>query len=683
VRTERWAQPASEPAAIAAAAAGWTDVVSWLSIAAIAGGVAIMVAVGLRPRPMGPDDALYASLAGRWLAGLPLQTMAGDPATIRAPGYVLAAALATLATDDWVAATRVVAAPAAALVVLASGLVARSVGGRLTAIVVCLIVATPTLVVTMGGSGIDTVQLALVLAGLAVGLRAGPGWELRTAVLSGVLLAAAVLVKETSLVLFAWPALAAVCQPRPELRRALRWAAAATLTGVLVVVPWWIWVFAQTGDWFPTQLRGTAAIAGLGLFGVAAVVSLLGIRNGVASRLAGRAGRLGDRGPWGIALAVVGAFTISQARFSLSRRPSVAELAGTLGEVAALVPGPLVAAVALVVVIVVMCVLAANQPPAVRSLLLGLVLISSSTAIVVLMGWEARSTMASVVLALIVAVAAGVQVLRALVARVPRRIPGATAAAGLVAVLTVVVGLAGAWWAYAREPVARGPIRGWGSPTVQLAADWLAQHAAPGETIVTSWLFGWSFDADTAARYHWLLQPTLQLRVGRLGEMPLVPVGTLFREPAPVPRETSGDFLFVRYHETEHYYVGLEASALVADLKRPGVGHLVVSGESAQSSAGITTALDRWPGLHREIDFVDGPRRIIVYSVDPGSVRAAPSDVQMTGSTVRSLAADVARLRKDVTPGAYLRSLLDGRTLTVFPPDEDGENRATRLLHAP
>jgi dolichyl-phosphate-mannose-protein mannosyltransferase len=690
VRTEPWVGPAERPRPVAAGTTTRVDLLALGLLVVIAGIVGVVAAVVVDARPMSPDDGLYASLSARWLAGHPLQTMAGDPATIRAPGYVMVLAVATRLLGDWVHATRVIAAPAAALVVLAAGLVARSIGGSVTAVLLAALLATPSVVVGLEGSGIDSLQVGIVLVAIAIGLRAAPEWRPSTAIAAGALLGLSILVKETSLVLLAWPALASIGQPSQELRAAIRWAGWMTLTAAVVVAPWWIWVFAETGNWFPTRLSGTAAALGVAAFGVVAVVAWLGTRGRVAGGLARGLDRLRSRWRWALALLaalflaalVVAAFTLSQARFSLDRRPSLTELAASATGIVQLFPGPILAVLVVLGLVLLACVVAAEERPALRSVLLALVLVSSSSAIVVLMGWEARSAIASVVLALVIATTAVVRIVASVARRGRARLAmPIRAAAILVPALVVAIGLRNAWTTYLHEP--NRTIRGWGSPQVANAARWIDQHAAPGETIVTSWLFGWSLDADTSARYRWVLQPTLQLRIGKAGEPPFVPVGTLFREPVPVPRTTTGDYLFVRYHDTEHYYVGLEATALAHELAQPGVGHLVVAGESQQSSAGITAALDGWPGLHREVQFDDGPRHTIIYSVDPATVRVGPSVLQMNGATARYLIGDVARVRSDVTPGAYLRTLLGDRPLAIFPTDAVGERRAREVLAQP
>lgn len=664
-----------------------SDVVAALLALALAlAGAASVLATPARP--VSPDDALYASQAVRLTTSRPLDEMDGQPSLTRPPVYAAALAAAHAVTGDWEFAERVVGAVAAVVAIAIAFAIARSLGATLGGVAAAALVLSPGILPVFGRSAIDGLQVAVLLAALGATIRAlgGPGAGKGWAVVAGLAFAAAILIKESALVFLPWPVLWALVRPAGDTAPVLRRAGLVVGVALVAALPWWLWVASAGGVLYPSRIGGNGLLAGLAAYVGAAVVALALAVPAVSRPIARLVDRVRPDRRWALAIlltivwamVIVVLFLASQARFSLTHRPSAGELLQAIGDLAPVLVDPLLVTGLVVAAVV----YAARGSVLLRGVVLAIAVAAGLVGIVIIKGWDPRSI---AIFAILGAIVAGALVGN--VDRVAGRLEPAVRPAlrvGIAVVLAVVVlgsgvDLALAW----HRPVVFRASSNWSNDAVGAAASWISANASPGEPIVTGWLYGAALDADTGGRYHWLLMPTLQLRVGHAGEPALVATGTLFRDGDAVPATPPTDWMVVRRHPTEQYYVGLSAGLLAETLHTPGVRYLVVTGEQVpQSTATMAPFLAEWPGLTEVQRFVSADATIVIFSVDPVALYPDPGPLELTTPTFDALVAEFRASRPE-GPAAAFRQLLGDRDLEFVPTDEAAAARAATLLASP
>ena len=662
--------------------------VTWLTVAFVALATLLIAAhvysLALE-RPPGPDDSLYASGAARWLAGEPLTTMNGQPAAARPPLYVMALAAATALSGDWLSAEPIVATASVVVAVLAVAAIGWSLAGAAAAMLALVVFIVPGVADAFARSGIDGLQAALVLSSVAVALvlagRNG-AWTRASAIAVGIGLGLAILTKETALALAPWPILWAAGQPAAVLRPALRWAGIASAVLILTVLPWWLFVYVSAGRLFPTGIEGVGAAAGIVIIVVGCLLFLLLASDRVSGRVAAGIARVGERTRWWLAVAfcvawallIVLAFVRADARYALPQLPPRDAVVESIDRVLTLVLFPAGTIAASFVALVI-----AQRRPMLRGLLLVALLTAGLVAIVVVKGWDPRSTLIpAIVVSMLLPVGAAAAIPRVSAMSSPRarRVAGAVLIALVVGVTSVnLIGLV-------RAAEVPSNTQRWDGQSVKDAAAWLTERVEPGETIVASWLFAASLDAMTEARYRIDESPTLQVRVGRPSEPILVPNGTLFRENAELPALPPDDWLFVRRHP-DGYLVGLSAQLLGDTIRSSGTRYLVLTGEHpAQSTATIATSLAQWPGVREVARFGKDDAEVVILEIDQGAFSIGPFGTQLNVGFLRDWPDLVGSARRGTDPGAALCLLLAGRNVEFVPDTTRGQALFERLVPA-
>lgn len=633
------------------------------------------------------DDGLYASLATRWLNGEPMQSMSGEPVTTRAPIYPVSLALVIGATGgDWSHAEQVVATLAmVTLLVVAAGL-GRMLMGPWTGVFVIILVGTPTLVIALASSAIDALQAAILVSGVAVLVWSSrTRWSLLRGAVVGILLGLAVLTKETALPMLALPLLVAISWPGADLRSAIRFATLATGTALLVILPWWAWVYAETGRLFPTRITGPVAAVGIATIVVVTVVVFVATVPRFSNAITGALARVDERTRWFVVIGLTGCvvaiatagFFVADPRFAFSGRPSFTALTEGLVGVSDLFVWP----IAVPAVIVAGLVMATSRP-SIRHLVIACVLASSFLAVIVIKRWDPRSIALLAVLSSVLLGAALAYVLKVFESHgaIARRASLWATATTLTVVLAIsAVGYA-TWWR--DRPIA--PVS-WQNVAVKQTAAWLSANAEPGDTIVMDWLYATSLDAETRSRYRIFLAPTLQLRLGDLTEPALVPTGTLFRDTSDITGPPPGDWVWVQKHPTEGYWVGLSADHIAGSIRSTDADWYIVSGDQVpQASISLLPSLTEWPGLTEVFATDYGTDRMVVFAADSSHVAVDPPPPLYIGAAaVRQWLADSARLWPTISPGDAFRRLVGDRDVVVSPYDLETDQIVIDLLNSP
>ncbi len=215
-----------------------------LSLAFVAAGAAIFVIalLVLPPFPVTFDEAKYLGIGYNMIEGLGPRIVFGGYFLVHAPVWptlVVAPAVA-LGVDPLIVGRVLNALSGLGLVLLAAALAWR-IRPAAAAFAVIGLLATTYLHELTRTARLDVPSALVAVAYLAVGLVAVRRGSTRYAVVAGVLFGAAFLLKEIVLPLAPVPILAAVLHRQPW-RPILRTAGWLTLTGALVVAPWFIFV---------------------------------------------------------------------------------------------------------------------------------------------------------------------------------------------------------------------------------------------------------------------------------------------------------------------------------------------------------------------------------------------------------------------------------------------------------
>ncbi|MEM8930032.1 MAG: glycosyltransferase family 39 protein [Acidobacteriota bacterium] len=241
----------------------------WWAVAALACHLLLLALLPASLRINESSDFVdaYEPTARHLLAGEGLLDAEDRPATRYPPGYPVVVAVAfalaaRLPGSEGIWLGVVGAAAIAATGALAFLLARRLVGPRIAPWATALWVTYPPFLWLGKQPNSETPFLPLLLGGLLAWSIALDERDQRQALLAGVLIGLATLVRPVSLLLVLPLALSALIRyHRPGVRRiGVRLGVWALLGHVLVLMPWEIWVHQATGQWLPVSSGGRLSL---------------------------------------------------------------------------------------------------------------------------------------------------------------------------------------------------------------------------------------------------------------------------------------------------------------------------------------------------------------------------------------------------------------------------------------
>lgn len=642
--------------------------------------------------PVSPDDALYFSVAHSVVEGHGLSMPSREPFVVRPALFpaVLAGAIAVAGDPGALRLLRLVITAAIACTLLTLGRWWYSTIAGLLA--VGLVFTNPSYVEFVASVRIDAFAAALALAALAAMYASIRDSSTAWAGGAGVFLGLAVLAKEPSIVIAAVPLVFGLTQVRTAGWRWVRFTAIAWAVAGAICAPWWLYVWAVTGRFYLTSVGGWAAIVlGAVALGGLVAIGLTAVRLGRSDADLARFRLLhwlarGRRAPVA-GIAVLAAWQAAAVFVLL--QPG----AGGPGEGATsagpslllheLRPFFVPVILALLGVAALVVALVRRGGPAVFHAVAVSVYFPLAVA-VVWHGWATGGRNLLVPLLLLqVAVGHAFGGLDQLVAaaalsqtaRTDERARSRLVAPVVVSTFGFVIALSAVAAVWEKQVEYRSRLvtttrlaAGWDKPEVREMARWMEGNIPPGTPVMTTWLFGSELSRLTHAAYPMPLAPTREVRLASDGDV-FRPVGTLFRfaDYRFEPAAERGDWLFIRKHPREDYYVALSAHDLVAELRRTGAQYFVLTGEHhTQSTVSIEPVLNEMPGLVPAHAVGGSRNRLVIYRVDAAAMAVVESPpVSVNGFTFLSLLADVSRTRHVSAP-EVVRLL--GRDRITIPP---------------
>jgi 4-amino-4-deoxy-L-arabinose transferase-like glycosyltransferase len=267
--------------------------VSMVFVAAAAAIFVIALAL-VPPFPVTFDEAKYLGIGFSMVEGHGPQIVFGSYFLLHAPVWptVVVAPAVALATDPLIVGRFLNALSGLGLILLSAALGWR-IRPAAAAFAAIGLVATTYLWELTRTSRLDVPSATLAVAYVALGLVAVRRGSTRYAIAAGMVFGAAFLVKEIVLPLAPVPVLAAVLHRQPW-RPILRTAGWLTLSGAIVLAPWFIFVADLGGRVYRLGTPGWTllpiglAVLGVGLAGViASRLPVPPVARGIADRLEG------------------------------------------------------------------------------------------------------------------------------------------------------------------------------------------------------------------------------------------------------------------------------------------------------------------------------------------------------------------------------------------------------------
>lgn len=568
------------------------------------------------PSALTSDESLYLAEAYNIAEGHGFTYPSGEPITHRAPLYplLLAPAVKVAGSDGaYVVAKLIVGANALLVLVLA-----WRIGGPGAGWCAGLAAAASSYLSELGTTlYLDPMQctfLLLALLALQAGVASG-GWRLWAA--AGLATGAGYLVKES---VVQWAPLAmvmALALPDARNQRGAIGAAAFSVAFAVTVSPWWVWVYAQTGELF---LIGAPSRA-------LALAPAAVIATAVAAFLLRRVhdGRLSAATASMLAATLVagwsGFILYGLTRFSTWPYPS---------EYASSVPRYLI-----------------EVAPQAQPYFL----------IVVAWIWAGWRSVRGDAGPRLLAIAAAMFAPFALFAA--NRFLQLRDALPIVYLSYVVLGLAFAWaWERLRphldtgwaapavaaiatvaafgffahevaafrdhngdEQVRRGSAGSWDSPYTDAVARWMTEHIEPGASVLTSRLYFSSLHVATDGRYAIRQLPTVRVDIDADREPMVDARSNLFRwGDGELRRTQRGDtWLHLQRFPGKEYWVGLGQQELLDYIAEHEVEYVVLTGEDVAFSS---NAYAWYFTAHPAFELLatlegDGGDMMFAYAVDP------------------------------------------------------------------
>ena len=580
------------------------------------------------PSHLSSDESLYVAEAYNISQGKGLTYPSGDAITHRAPLYplLLAPALRTAGTDGAYTIAKLVVALNAALVLV----LAWRMAGQLAGWIAGLAAAASAYLSELGTTlYLDPLQCSfLLLCAIALHLAVMSGrWRWYAA--SGLCLGLAFLVKESAVQWAPLAVVTALALPSARHRGGFRGAAIFTLVFLAIVVPWWIWLYARTGDLFLLGDPGSLAVESLAAIAVAAagVGAALLLRWRPSSRQAMPAAAI-------ITLAWGGFLVYGLAEFSSWGYPS--DYLTTIPRYLLRVAPQMQPYFPIVAAWIWVCVRAVRGDEPSRMLCIAAGLFAPFALVAANRWLQLRDALPLVYLsyaALGIAAASAWPALRRHLNEY-----GATAIlAGVSAIAAVafVVHEASVFRdTTAREAEAREQAGSWNSPYTRSVAVWMEEHLPAGSTVLMSRLYFSSIHVETEGRFRVRQLPTVRVDIDPEREPLLEARSNLFRWGESDIRITqSGDtWLYLQQFPMKDYWVGLSEQELLEYIAARDIEYVVLTGEDvAFSSSAYAWYFAANPAFHLMETFAGtGGDRMFAFSVTPSLLAPVPHSTSVT-----------------------------------------------------
>ena len=589
------------------------------------------------PAALTSDESLYLSEAYNIATGVGPKYTSQELVSHRAPLYpaLLAVPLrltgGDLSSAYWIPKLVVLALAAAAF------LLARQLFGALAGGLAAVLVMSSAFLRTMGTTlFLDGTEALFLLLFLAALWQAFQSESIRWFTLSGVLLGAAFLTKETAILWLPLPIAFALLSSEHRNARIVRGLGAYAAAAGAMLAVWWVWVFAVTDRvyfWGPPDARlaawSAAVVAGAGAAGLAwiAVRKLSGQRLPVLARGAG------------IALVVcwVGViFVILEITTWPFPKEYWRTLPQYLWQIAApnSQPWPLIALGAL------WPLSRIHKDPRARLLALGLVLFLPFALFVANGTFSYRDLLPMVYVAYVGAAGLGAVALRWVSERGSALGVGAALVIGLAALgLVQTQELTQERLPYDRTAVTQ---ENWDNPLVHSTARWLHENVPAGAGVMASRLYFSHLYVLDEGRHPIYQLPTLRIEP-RAGEIPFLErITTLFRweDDRMGPANDDERWLYVQRYPAKLYFVGLSETDLLRDLRERSVDYLVLAGKDAGFS--LLTYRDYFEESQAfKLVYAEEPsaaNSVYIYQVDRGRLAAQDYQTVVSQGTLAALA---------------------------------------------
>jgi hypothetical protein len=586
-----------------------------------------------------PDGRLYLAVAKEVAEGHGPVMPDGSLMTMRAPLYpaMLGAGMAVL--GDPLAAD-VARALVALLMFAAIGAIAWWwYGWAAATLAVLLIAAAAPVLDVLADWYPDGLVVALSLTALLLLDAATLRGSLRVAVFAGLVLAVAVLVKETAGFVAAGPVIASLARVDRDGWGWVRPTGVAALVSSATVTPWLVLHAVVEERFFLTSITGLGAMGVLlGWFLVVATCALVvwppasvrarlvRVAQRISTPRAAIAAASVTAVTWAgaIAIGLGGGITLQADGTTASAGEILRDrLAPALGM-------PLLAALGV-------GVLGVGVARRQRRALVHAGAFSTYVPLMLL--WPlngslfvARTGLVAVALVHVASAHAVVVVVRR-VAHTLRTQTRTTVVRGGVALGATAVVASCAWagvGAVRTAPIA--PLRH--GPELQAVSAWLSEHVEPGTPIMGTYL-GWTWIArETDAAYPVHLAPWTHLDLTGTSEwfrpVDAVPV---VGDPEPYRPDSYGqDWLAVRRHGTKGYLLGLSQTGLLESLRDTGARYLVYTAGELRAPAALLPVLESIDGLQEVERFGD----TVVLAVDPHGLEPLADPPLWTDAVTRA-----------------------------------------------
>jgi len=614
-----------------------TLALSSVAVVCVAVAALLWPMLGAGPAPLTSDESLYLSEAQNIAQGAGPRYASGDLVNHRAPLYPALLAAPMKLAGDADAAYAIPKLVVLALVATAF-LLGRQAFGLLAGGIAAVLVAASAFVRWLGTTlFLDGTETLFLLLFLAATLQAFRTQSTPWFALSGALLGAAFLTKETAVLWLPLPAVFALLSPEFRTRAVAIGLAAYGATAGALLGGWWLWVYAVTGRvyfWGEPDALLAIVVAGALAAGAIAAAGWWVLRRRAPDQLPGVALLAGAcfAGAWigGLTLFLELTSWAYPAEYWRTAPDYLWRIAAPTSQ-----PWPLLAGA------IGWLVWRSREDPACRLLALSMALFLPFTLFVMNREFSYRDLLPVT----LVAYVAGAGLAVALVRWASEHIGVLAAGAGAVLLVAVAIvetrDLTGDRLPYETAAVTQA---NWDNPLVHDTADWIEANVPPDAAIMSSRLyFSHLYVLDEGAHpIHQL--PTVRIEPTGGGAPSLRAVTTLFRWEDHRMIDYGGDprWLYVQRYPGKLYYVGLSERDLVRELREREIAYLVLTGEDAGFSSfaylDYFVAHPAFEMVHK--DLRDERNAVYVFRVDGDALDLQPYQARVDVTTMEALAGE-------------------------------------------
>jgi 4-amino-4-deoxy-L-arabinose transferase-like glycosyltransferase len=572
------------------------------------------------------DESLYLSEAVSIADGR-LEYASGDPITHRPPLFAATLAPIMAASDNSIAVARVVPIAYAVGAIASLYWLGRVLFGHRAACMGAALAAVASAPSHLAPGFFPDVAAAMWLfasiAALVTSTRTGANVA-RWSALAGGLLALSFLTKETAVLWLSLPAAFALLRRVPDSSTARALGAFYGVFAVLVL-PWFAWVAAQTGEIFKVELTSPVLTLSAVTIGLGALIAVRyhGAMDGTRTRVAVAVALVAG---WAaLSLVVLESIPEPHARDYLRSVPDwTAHVFATGVE-----PWALVA-----VAWVYAAWRALRGDERVFTPLLAAAAGAPLYLFVANRGWELRQIIWLVYLSYLLAGWFAIAAATAISNAWQWREREAFALATVIA-LGFLAGFASDLRGTDRYADA---VTDWHSADEQVVAGWV--RALPDDTtVLSSRLYHSQLYVDSGGRIAIRQLPTLGVTLSEDGA--IEPFGTMFRyEDAQTDLQAPRHWLALHRHDLGSYMVGLAEEDLVAMIQRSGAGFVLLSGDDGGfSSTRSRSYFDTNPAFTL-IQAHEGDVRSYLYRIDGAALALRGGPLALSGEDLAYLVSD-------------------------------------------